>query len=81
MEPRWWGSETGDMSLICAWCNRRLRRGKGPISHGICDPCIRIVESRSVSRWGKPAARRRRPPDLRLPLPGFETWALAVSAG
>ncbi|MGH2608115.1 MAG: hypothetical protein ACRDHF_03410 [Tepidiformaceae bacterium] len=70
------------MVLICAWCNRTLRRGTGPVSHGICDDCSRIVESRSVARWGRPLARKRRQPDLRIPLPGFgEALSLASAAG
>ena len=25
--------------IVCAWCNRIMREGVLPISHGICQPC------------------------------------------
>jgi hypothetical protein len=64
--------ETGGMVLICAWCNRTLRRGTGQVSHGICTRCSEIVESRVVGRWAGPARRRAREVAVKLPLPGFE---------
>ena len=66
--------ETEDMVLICAWCNRTLRRGSGPVSHGICERCRQIVESRVVHRWGMPSSKLGRARELaeKIPLPGFE---------
>jgi hypothetical protein len=29
------------MRTICAWCQKALKPGTGPISHGICDPCAK----------------------------------------
>lgn len=26
--------------LICAWCDRVLREGSEPASHGICEDCL-----------------------------------------
>jgi hypothetical protein len=25
---------------VCAWCERILAEGVGPVSHGICDSCV-----------------------------------------
>ena len=27
------------MKIVCAWCQRTLQDGPGPISHGICREC------------------------------------------
>ena len=27
------------MTIVCAWCQKVLRRGSGPVSHGICGRC------------------------------------------
>lgn len=27
--------------IVCSWCNRIMRYGIGPASHGICPRCIR----------------------------------------
>lgn len=27
------------MRLVCAWCQRVLREGSGPTSHGLCESC------------------------------------------
>lgn len=29
------------MTVSCAWCGLILRRGEGPVSHGICEDCAR----------------------------------------
>jgi hypothetical protein len=31
------------MKSVCAWCNKILREGDGnePVSHGICQECIK----------------------------------------
>jgi hypothetical protein len=60
------------MVLICAWCNRTLRRGSGPVSHGICARCSALVESRVVGRWSRPVARGVRELAVKIPLPGFD---------
>lgn len=31
------------IKLICAWCQRLLRNGTLPASHGICPDCQRVV--------------------------------------
>lgn len=31
------------IKLICAWCQRLLRDGTLPASHGICPDCQRVV--------------------------------------
>jgi hypothetical protein len=81
MEGRGRPVETEDMALICAWCNRTLRRGPGPVSHGICERCSRIVESRVVHRWGTPPSKLRRARELaeKIPLPGFEAVPAATA--
>lgn len=30
-----------DYRIICAWCHKTIREGKGEITHGICEPCKR----------------------------------------
>lgn len=32
------------MRVICAWCRRVLRKGIGPVSHGICPECARSLK-------------------------------------
>ncbi|KKL04366.1 hypothetical protein LCGC14_2616780 [marine sediment metagenome] len=34
------------MRVVCAWCGRELRPGKGQLSHGICLPCAKALDSR-----------------------------------
>lgn len=36
------------MRLVCAWCDRVLVEGDGPVSHGICDACRRSAASVAV---------------------------------
>ncbi|MEX0782117.1 MAG: hypothetical protein WD557_05660 [Dehalococcoidia bacterium] len=70
------------MVLICAWCDRTLRRGAGPVSHGICENCSRLVESRVVERWDAPPRRnRRRELAKKIPLPGFDQGLVGAPAG
>jgi hypothetical protein len=38
------------MTLICAWCGKTLRRGRGPVSHGICESCSLAVQA-SLEHW------------------------------
>jgi len=30
---------TNDLMVLCGWCNKLLRMGRGPVSHGICTAC------------------------------------------
>lgn len=41
--------------VVCAWCQRQLAEGEGPVSHGICADCTaRLVEEFSTPpRRGK----------------------------
>lgn len=32
------------MRIVCAWCQKEVRAGAEPTSHGICDPCKAKVE-------------------------------------
>jgi hypothetical protein len=34
-------SETVQHRVVCAWCEKCIRTGAMPISHGICKPCAR----------------------------------------
>lgn len=34
--------------VICAWCGRELRLGKGQLSHGICLPCAERLEAEAT---------------------------------
>ena len=29
--------------VVCAWCSDVIRRGRGPVSHGICKSCLAVV--------------------------------------
>jgi len=29
---------------VCAWCGVELQAGRGPVSHGICQPCADTLE-------------------------------------
>lgn len=69
------GVETLHMPSICAWCGKKLRRGTGPVSHGICGRCSRAVEAGVVKRWPAMRAAQRPATGLTLPLPGFELGA------
>jgi hypothetical protein len=30
--------------VVCAWCATVLREGVGPVSHGMCPPCVQRFE-------------------------------------
>jgi len=29
------------MKTVCAWCEKLIKTGSGPVSHGICERCLR----------------------------------------
>lgn len=31
------------MKVVCSWCDKTLREGSEPVSHGICEPCMATV--------------------------------------
>ena len=35
-------------TLICAWCGFLIRKGVGPVSHGICRPCADAMLAQMV---------------------------------
>lgn len=37
------------MKVICAWCRKILKSGKGEISHGICKTC----RTKEIERFEK----------------------------
>lgn len=43
---------TGSLRLVCAWCERTIRAGAGPVSHGICEECREGVRPWNVDRGG-----------------------------
>lgn len=39
-----------NIKKICAWCNRMMKDGTEPVTHGICTPCgKRVLEN--FERW------------------------------
>ena len=32
------------MTIVCAWCQKVLQSGSGPVSHGICSSCAEAFE-------------------------------------
>lgn len=31
--------EQKTLAMVCAWCDRIVRPGPGPVTHGICSEC------------------------------------------
>lgn len=42
--------EPPPQKLICAWCDRVIRHGVLPASHGICVPCAAGIEDAEAGR-------------------------------
>lgn len=32
------------MRVVCAWCGKIIEAGDGPISHGVCEPCVVLLD-------------------------------------
>lgn len=62
------------MRVVCAWCERLLAEGPGPVSHGICGDCALVFERAHLRMLAERARKQRRParPRAGAPLPGFE---------
>jgi len=43
-------SESDSLKVICAWCERIIRSGPGPVSHGVCDSCLPHVLAEVLER-------------------------------
>lgn len=46
------------LKVICAWCGKTIRKGRGPISHGMCPKCERTMEEElnakaKTKRWSR----------------------------
>ncbi len=42
--------ESSRLKVICAWCERIIRSGPGPVSHGVCDSCLPKVLAEVLQR-------------------------------
>ena len=43
-----------DVRVECAWCNRILQAGRGPVSHGLCEDCLPKVLAEVLQRADGP---------------------------
>lgn len=62
------------MRVVCAWCERLLADGPGPVSHGICEGCAFVFERAHLRTLAERERKQRRRTGQRAgaPLPGFE---------
>ena len=51
------------MQVICAWCERIIRSGPGPVSHGVCDICLPEVLAEVLERTDTTAKAADQPED------------------